>query len=98
MCDPVIVLLNNERWEMLQAFFPGARYNDTVPWPYARLMEAWGGRGVDVRTPSALRDALTAAWKDTGPTLIEVRLQRGDISPVLRRFVNAFQERLKTLD
>src|SRR5207244_8676108 len=34
-CNPIVVLLNNGRWEMLQAFFPHARYNDTVSWPFA---------------------------------------------------------------
>ena len=38
----MIVLLNNSRWEMLQAFFPHAGYNDTVPWPFAKLAELWG--------------------------------------------------------
>ena len=44
-CNPVIVLLNNTRWEMLQAFYPHAGYNDTVTWPFAKLAELWGGRG-----------------------------------------------------
>src|SRR6476661_3582204 len=50
-CNPVIVLFNNSRWEMLQAFFPDARYNDTVPWPFAALAECWGGRAFEVQTP-----------------------------------------------
>ncbi|MBM3803244.1 MAG: indolepyruvate/phenylpyruvate decarboxylase [Acidimicrobiia bacterium] len=37
--NPIVVLLNNSRWEMLQAFFPQADYNETVPWPFARLAE-----------------------------------------------------------
>ena len=57
LCDPVVVLLNNTRWEMLQAFFPNARYNTTVPWPFAKLMELWGGRGLEAQTAKALRGA-----------------------------------------
>jgi indolepyruvate decarboxylase len=38
-CNPIIVLLNNARWEMLQAFYPHGGYNDTVPWPFVRLAE-----------------------------------------------------------
>lgn len=97
LCDPVIVLLNNTRWEMLQAFFPDARYNTTVPWPFATLMELWGGRGFEARSVRALRTALGEAWRERRPTLIEVSLQQGDISPVLRRFVAAFQQRLQTM-
>src|SRR6476646_2976037 len=60
-CNPLVVLFNNARWEMLQAFFPEARYNDTVPWPFAKLAELWGGCGFDARTPRQLREALAAA-------------------------------------
>jgi indolepyruvate decarboxylase len=93
-CNPVVVLLNNGSWEMLQAFFPAATYNRTVPWPFARLAELWGCRGFEVRTAAALRDALRLAWAGDGPALIEVTLQRGDISPVLSRFVAAFRQRV----
>ena len=95
LCNPVVILLNNTRWEMLQAFFPTARYNTTVPWPFAKLMELWGGRGFEAQTVKALRAALGEAWHERRATLIEVRLSQGDISPVLRRFVAAFQERLQ---
>jgi indolepyruvate decarboxylase len=95
LCNPVVVLLNNTRWEMLQAFFPNARYNTTVPWPFAKLMELWGGRGFEAQTVKALRAALGEAWRERRATLIEVPLSQGDISPVLRRFVAAFQERLQ---
>jgi hypothetical protein len=54
-CNPIIVLFNNSRWEMLQAFFHEARYHSTVPWPFAALAERWGGRGLEVRTPRQLR-------------------------------------------
>jgi indolepyruvate decarboxylase len=91
-CNPIIVLLNNRRWEMLQAFFPKAGYNDTVAWPFAKLAELWGGRGVEVTTPSQLGEALTAAFDSERFSLIEVRLQPGDISPILQRFTKAFKE------
>ena len=93
-CNPIIVLLNNTRWEMLQAFFPEARYNDTVSWPFAKLAELWGGRGVRAFTPRQLRDALTAAYGQQRFTLIEVGLRQGDVSPILRGFVQAFKNRV----
>ncbi len=91
-CNPVIVLFNNARWEMLQAFFPDAGYNSTVRWPFAQLAELWGGRGFDARTPRQLRDALAAAWRSDCFTLIDVALERGDLSPILRGFVQAFKQ------
>jgi indolepyruvate decarboxylase len=93
-CNPIIVLFNNSRWEMLQVFFPDAGYNDTVAWPYAKIAELWGGRGFDVRTPRQLRDALAAATREDRFTLIEVQLQRGDVSPILRGFVSAFKQQV----
>jgi indolepyruvate decarboxylase len=93
-CNPIVVLFNNTRWEMLQAFFPEARYNDTVSWPFAKLADLWGGRGVHAFTPRQLRDALHTAYDDRTFTLIEVGLQKGDVSPILRGFVEAFKNRV----
>lgn len=93
-CRPIIVLLNNTRWEMLQAFFPEAGYNSTAPWPYAKLAELWGGRGIEATTARELRQALNDAWAETRFTLIEVPLAPGDISPILARFVAAFKQRV----
>jgi indolepyruvate decarboxylase len=93
-CNPVIVLFNNSRWEMLQAFFPDAHYNATVAWPFAALAELWGGRGLQARTPRQLREALDAAWRTDCFTLIDVALERGDLSPILRGFVQAFKKQI----
>ena len=93
-CNPVVIVLNNGSWEMLQAFVPNARYNTTAPWPFATLGEAWGARGFLAHTNGDLVRALREAWAGSGPALIEVRLARGDISPVLARFVAAFRQRL----
>lgn len=95
-CNPIIVLFNNARWEMLQTFRPDAGYNDTVAWPFAKLAELWGGRGFDVRTPRQFREALAAAVREDRFTLIDVRLQRGDVSPILRGFVRAFKQQVSS--
>ncbi len=86
------MLFNNGRWETLQAFFPDAQYNDTVEWPFARLAEIWGGRGFTARTPGRLRATLAEAFEEKRFTLIEVPLAKGDVSPILRGFVKAFQK------
>ncbi len=93
-CHPVIVLFNNTRWEMLQAFFPKATYNTTVPWPFASLANLWGGRGFVVRTPRQFREALQVAWAGDSFALLEVTLEPGDVSPILRGFVQAFKSRV----
>jgi indolepyruvate decarboxylase len=95
-CDPIVVLFNNSRWEMLQAFFPDATYNSTVTWPFARLAEIWGGRGLEIRSPRQLRDGLDRAWQEDRFTLLEVALQPGDISPILQGFVAAFKRQVES--
>jgi indolepyruvate decarboxylase len=94
--NPIIILFNNNRWEMLQAFFPEAGYNDTVSWPYARLAELWGAVGSEVRTPGELRSALENAYPESRCCLIEVKLSQGDISPILKGFVDGFRKRVYT--
>ncbi len=94
--NPIIVLLNNSRWEMLQAFSPQAHYNETASWAFAKLARLWGGFGFEVHTPEDLREALTAAEKENRFSLIEVKLAGGDISPILRRFVQEFKRRVYT--
>jgi indolepyruvate decarboxylase len=92
-CSPIVVLLNNQSWEMLQVFFPDATYNTTPPWPYARLAELWGAKGFDARTARELRDALAEAWRADRAAVIDVRIARGDVSPALQKFVTAIQAR-----
>jgi len=93
-CRPIVVVFNNARWEMLQAFFPDAGYNTTVPWPFAKLAELWGGRGLSARTPGEFTRALHEAWQGDSFTVIDVALDRGDLSPILRGFVQAFKAKL----
>ena len=89
--NPIVILFNNSRWEMLQAFFPHAQYNETVDWPFAKLAALWGGRGFEVRTPRAFQVSLASAWEETCFTLIDVHLEKGDISPILRGFVKGLK-------
>jgi indolepyruvate decarboxylase len=93
-CRPIVVVFDNARWEMLQAFFPNAGYNNTVPWPFAKLAELWGGRGFSARTPGEFQHALAAAWQSDRFSLVDVALERGDLSPILRGFVQAFKAKL----
>jgi indolepyruvate decarboxylase len=93
-CDPIVILFNKSRWEMLQAFFPDAGYNSTVAWPFAQLAELWGGRGFMVHTPGELRAALDEASTERQFAVIEIALEPGDISPILRGFVQAFKQRV----
>ena len=89
--NPIVILFNNSRWEMLQSFFPHAQYNETVEWPFAKMAELWGGRGYEVRTPGEFQATLVSAWEESCFTLIDVHLEKGDISPILRGFVKGLK-------
>lgn len=89
--DPVVLVFNNESWEMLRAFQPESRFNDLDDWRFAELAEVMGGRGRRVRTRAQLKRALAEAWAERGRfQLIEIMLQRGAMSNTLSRFASGF--------
>lgn len=85
---PIVVVMNNESWEMLQAFLP-AGYNALPDGRFARVAESWGAEGVRAGTAAELREALHRARKSDGPFLIEVPLAKGDISETLATFTRS---------
>ena len=90
---PIVILFNNQSWEMLRTFQPGPKYHDLDDWHYAKIAPHLGGHGVRVETCGQLKQALEAAHADASKfQLIEVMLQRGDVSDTLARFVAAVKE------
>jgi indolepyruvate decarboxylase len=91
--DPIVLVFNNRSWEMLRAFQPAARFNDLDDWHFADIAPSLGGIGERVETRLQLREALERATTQRGRfALIEIMLERGTISPTLRRFVDGFQK------
>ena len=89
-CDPIVIVLNNASWEMLRAFDPEARFNDLTRWDFASMAMGMGGDGYAVRTRDELAAALARATVTRGRfQLIDARIDRGQISPTLQRFVSA---------
>ena len=86
--SPIVIVMNNESWEMLQSFLPSG-YNELADGRYAELARLWGMEGVRVPTAGDLRAALELAHAAAGPTLIEVPLARGDISETLTTFTRS---------
>jgi len=88
--NPIVLLFNNRSWEMLRTFQPGPDYHDLDDWKFAQMAAPMGGKGVRVTTRKELVAALEAAQNDTSCfQLIEIMLERGQISQTLNRFVNA---------
>jgi len=88
--DPIVIVFNNAGWEMLRAFESGQRFNELDRWDFAAMAGGMGGDGHAVHTRAQLRAALARAHATRGRfQLLDVRLQPGQQSPTLARFVNA---------
>jgi indolepyruvate decarboxylase len=85
---PIVVVMNNGSWEMLQSFLP-SNYNRIPDWQYASVARLWGCASWKVKTAAALRAALAAALTEPRPVLIEALLARGDISDTLYTFTRS---------
>jgi indolepyruvate decarboxylase len=83
--QPIVVLMNNGSWEMLQSFLPTG-YNRIPDWHYAEVARLWGVASWQVRTAGDLRVALGEALTADRPALLEVLLAPGDISETLYSF------------
>ncbi len=95
--DPIVVVLNNQSWEMLRAFEPWAHFNDLSDWRFAEIAAAIGGVGHRVQSRREFSAALESAHRDRGRFhLIEVMLPRGTTSLTLSRFVDAVRKRRAT--
>lgn len=85
---PIVVVMNNRSWEMLQSFLPTG-YNELPDGQYAEAARLLGAAGVKAATAAELRAALERARAHGGPFLIEVPLARGDISETLYTFTRS---------
>ena len=85
--DPVVIVLNNQTWEMIRAFQTESRCAALGDWHLADAAEALGGRGHRVHTRAQFKAALDAAYAERGRfQLIELMVPPGDSTPTLRRF------------
>ncbi|HMW56218.1 MAG TPA: indolepyruvate/phenylpyruvate decarboxylase [Accumulibacter sp.] len=90
--DPIVIVFNNQSWEMLRTFQPQSGFNDLDDWHFAEMAPAMGGEGVRVSTRRELKHALAEAHATRGKfRLIEVMLPRGALSPTLARFVTGLR-------
>jgi indolepyruvate decarboxylase len=95
--DPIVLVFNNASWEMLRVFQPESKFNDLDMLCFADIANALGGRGRRVATRAELAAALAAAHAERGRfQVLEIRLERGALSPTLARFVSGIQRMRKT--
>ena len=86
--DPIVIVFNNQSWEMLRVFQPESRFNALDDWNFAALAEPMGGEGIRVSTRAELSAGLERAWQRPGRfQIVEVMLPKGAVSNTLARFV-----------
>jgi indolepyruvate decarboxylase len=82
---PIVLLLNNESYGMLEALDASRRYYDRRPWDYLAFARALGFSAERASTAPDLQAALTRAEAAEGPYLIEATVAKDDLSPFLSR-------------
>ena len=82
---PIVLLLNNSSYGMLQALDQHRPYYDRRPWDYLGLARALGCEAERASTADEFRAALARAEAADAPRLIEAVVSSGDLSPFLSR-------------
>ncbi len=90
--DPIVIVMNNASWGMLQAFQPESRFNLLNEWKFAELAHALGGVGTRVRTRAEFGKAFQSAIHQRGKfQLIEVMIHQGLVSHTMSRYTQALK-------
>ncbi|MBV8635757.1 MAG: indolepyruvate/phenylpyruvate decarboxylase, partial [Burkholderiaceae bacterium] len=95
--DPIVIVFNNQSWEMLRAFQPESTFNNLSDWRFADMAAALGGQGFRANTRAELAFALEQAHGRRGKfQLIEAMIPRGAVSDTLSRFVSGVRRLQQT--
>ena len=82
---PIVLLLNNSSYAMLEAVNAPRSYFDRRPWDYPAMARALGFRAERASTGEEFLGALGRAEAAEEPYLIEAIVAKDDLSPFLSR-------------
>jgi len=91
--NPIVLVINNGGWGIFRPIAERRELLEIPPWPYAQLARDWGGVGFEATTSEQLRDALRAAHECGSFAIIDVRVERDDLSPVTVKYIKAAAKR-----
>jgi TPP-dependent 2-oxoacid decarboxylase len=87
--NPIVLVINNGGWGIFRPVAERRELLDIPPWPYANLAREWGGAGFEAHTPAELREAMEEAHHDQRFSLVDVHVERDDLSPVTVKYIKA---------
>ncbi len=92
--NPIVVVLNNKGYST-ERFIQEGPFNDILNWNYHRMPELLGaGWGFEVVTEGDLEKAFKAAFANQDSfSLLNVHLDKLDVSPALKRLAERLQTR-----
>ncbi len=91
--NPIVLLFNNSSWEMLRAFQPESKFNDLDHINYSEIADTLGGNGQRAASRGELKQCLKVAVQQTERfQLVEIMLERGQLSQTLSRFVEGIKQ------
>jgi len=86
-------VINNGGWGIFRPIAERRELLEIPPWPYAKLARDWGGAGFEARSVEQLRNALRAAHEGRSFAIVDVRVERDDLSPVTVKYIKAAAKR-----
>ncbi|HVA76882.1 MAG TPA: thiamine pyrophosphate-binding protein [Candidatus Binataceae bacterium] len=91
--NPIVLIVNNGGWGIFRPIVERRDLLDIPSWPYAKLARDFGGAGFEAHTLGQLRKALAAAHRSRSFAIIDVRVERDDLSPVSVKYIRAAAKR-----
>ncbi len=91
--NPIVLVIDNGGWGIFRPIAERRELLDIPPWPYAKLARDWGGTGFEVSSAEELRRALEAAHEGKSFAILDVRVDRDDLSPVTVKYIKAAARR-----
>ena len=93
--NPIVIVLNNKGYTT-ERFLQEGPFNDLQEWQFHELPAVFGGGvGIEVRTEGDLEQALaTALMQRETISILNVHLERDDVSPALERLTSTLRKRI----
>jgi TPP-dependent 2-oxoacid decarboxylase len=92
--NPIVIVLNNHGYGTERPMLDGP-FNDVADWRYSKVPEVLGtGLGFQIKTSQELGEALIEARSYDGPCILEVLLEKNDISVPLQRLCKYLAKRV----